>query len=171
MRRFVVSAWSERRCNIGDVYSEKLWLKNYDEGVPATLEYEEKTFAETFQEMVEKHPDKTAIIYVGREFSFRELDELSNQLAAYLIESGLKPDDVVGLHMPNVPANYISIVAVQKAGCISTGLSPLLTTPEMAHQINDSKAKAIISVDMLFYKIAEVADKTDFSTAIVTEIG
>lgn len=154
-----------------DVYSEKPWLKNYDEGVPATLEYEDKTFAEAFKEIVEKYPDKTAIIYVGREFSYRELDELSNRLAAYLIKSGLKPDDVVGLHMPNIPANYISIMAVQKAGCISTGLSPLLTPPEMAHQINDSKAKAIISVDILFDKIAEVADKTNFSTAIVTEIG
>ena len=156
---------------MGDIYSEKPWLKNYDENVPATLEYEEKTFAEKFQETVEKYADKVAIIYVGREFTYRELDELSNQLAAYLIKSGLKPDDVVGLHMPNIPANYISIVAVQKAGCISTGLSPLLTPPEMAHQINDSKAKVIISVDMLFDKIAEVADKTDFSTAIVTEIG
>jgi long-chain acyl-CoA synthetase len=156
---------------MGDVYSEKPWLKNYDEGVPATLEYETKTFAEQFQETVKKYPDKIAIIYVGKEFTYRELDELSNQMAAYLIKSGLKPDDVVGLHMPNIPANYISIVAVQKAGCISTGLSPLLTAPEMAHQINDSKAKAIISVDMLFDKIAEVADETDFSTAIVTEIG
>jgi len=156
---------------MGDVYSEKPWLKNYDKNVPVTLDYEQKTFAEKFQETVDKFPDKTAIIYVGKEFTYRELDELSNQLAAYLIKSGLKPDDVVGLHMPNIPANYISIIAVQKAGCISTGLSPLLTPPEMEHQINDSKAKAIISVDILFDKIAEVADKTDFSTAIVTEIG
>jgi len=156
---------------MSDVYSEKPWLKNYDKNVPVTLDYEQKTFAEKFQETVDKFPDKTAIIYVGKEFTYRELDELSNQLAAYLIKSGLKPDDVVGLHMPNIPANYISIIAVQKAGCISTGLSPLLTPPEMEHQINDSKAKAIISVDILFDKIAEVADKTDFSTAIVTEIG
>lgn len=156
---------------MGDIYSEKPWLKNYDENVPATLEYEEKTFAEKFQETVEKYADKVAIIYVGREFTYRELDDLSNQLAAYLIKSGLKPDDVVGLHMPNIPANYISIIAVQKAGCISTGLSPLLTPPEMEHQINDAKLKAVISTDILFDKIAEVADKTDFSTAIVTEIG
>ena len=156
---------------MGDIYSEKPWLKNYDENVPATLEYEEKTFTEKFQETVEKYADKVAIIYVGREFTYRELDDLSNQLAAYLIKSGLKPDDVVGLHMPNIPANYISIIAVQKAGCISTGLSPLLTPPEMEHQINDAKLKAVISTDILFDKIAEVADKTDFSTAIVTEIG
>jgi long-chain acyl-CoA synthetase len=155
---------------MSDVYAEKPWLKNYDENVPPTLEYESKTFTEKFREIVEKFPDKTALIYLGKHITYRELDLLSNRLAAYLIRSGLKPGDVVGLHMPNIPANYISIIGVQKAGCVSTGLSPLLTPPEMEHQIIDSRTKVIISVDILFEKIAEVADKTAFSTAIVTEI-
>lgn len=155
---------------MADVYAEKPWLKNYDKGVPATLEYEDKTFTEKFLETVAKYPDKTALIYMGAEISFREIDRLSNQLASFLIKSGLKPGDVVGLHMPNVPANYVSVVAVQKAGCVSTGLSPLLTAPEMAHQIEDSRTKAIISIDILYEKIAEVADKADFSTVIVTEV-
>ncbi|MBU4179910.1 MAG: AMP-binding protein, partial [Actinobacteria bacterium] len=107
---------------MSDVYSEKPWLKNYDENVPPTLEYEEKTFSEKFQETVEKYPDKTAIIYMGKKITYREIDLLGNQLADYLIKSGLKPGDMVGLHMPNIPAHYISLVGVQKAGCISTGL-------------------------------------------------
>ena len=156
---------------MSDIYAEKPWLKNYDEHVPPTLEYEEKTFVEKFRETVEKFPDKTALIYIGKKITYRELDLLSNQLAAYLIKSGLKPDDVVGLHMPNIPANYISIIGVQKAGCVSTGLSPLQTASEMEHQINDSGAKMIITIDIMFEKIAEVADKTGFSTAVVTEIG
>lgn len=155
---------------MSDVYSEKPWLKNYDENVPPTLEYEEKTFTEKFQETVGKFPDKTAIIYMGKKITYRELDLLGNQLAAYLIKSGLKPGDMVGLHMPNIPAHYISLVGVQKAGCVSTGLSPLLSAHEMEHQINDSGAKLIISIDIMFEKIAEVADKTDFSTVVVTEI-
>jgi long-chain acyl-CoA synthetase len=155
---------------MGDIYSEKPWLKNYDKNVPPTLKYEEKTFAEKFREVVEKYPDKAALIYMGRRLTYRDLDELSNQLAQYFIKIGLMPDDVVGLHMPNVPAHYISIIAVQKAGCVSTGLSPLLTPNEMEHQLNDSKAKVIMTVDLLFEKIAEVADKTKFSTVVVSEI-
>jgi len=155
---------------MSDIYAEKPWLKNYDKKVPPTLEYENKTFIEKFTEIVEKFADKTAVIFMGAKLTYRDLDLLSNQLAAYLIKSGLKPGDVVGLHMPNIPANYISIIAVQKAGCVSTGLSPLLTPNEMEHQINDSGVKMIISIDILFEKITEVADKTAFSTAIVTEI-
>jgi long-chain acyl-CoA synthetase len=155
---------------MGDICSEKPWLKNYDKKVPPTLKYGDKTFAEKFREVVEKYPNKTALIYMGSELTYRDLDDLSNQLAQYFIKIGLKPDDVVGLHMPNIPANYISIIAVQKAGCVSTGLSPLLTPHEMEHQINNSKAKVIMTVDLLFGKIAEVADKTKFSTVVVSEI-
>jgi long-chain acyl-CoA synthetase len=155
---------------MSDVYAEKPWLKNYDKDVSPTLTYEQKTFAEKFQEAVKKYPNKTALIYMGRELTYRDLDELSNQLAQYFISIGLKPDDVVGFHMPNIPAHYISIIAVQKVGCVSTGISPLLTSHEMEHQLNDSGAKVILTVDILFEKIAEVADKTKVSTVVVSEI-
>jgi long-chain acyl-CoA synthetase len=155
---------------MNDTYAEKPWLKNYDDQVPPTLEYEEKTFAEKFRETVEKYPDKTALIYMGKNISYRQLDNYSNQLASYLIKIGVKPDDVVGLCMPNIPANYISIVAVQKAGAVSTGLSPLLTPAEMEHQINDSNTKVVITVDLLFGSVAQVSEKTGFTTVIYSEI-
>jgi long-chain acyl-CoA synthetase len=155
---------------MSDVYAEKPWLKNYDEHVPPQLEYEEKTFAEKFEEVVKEHPDKPALIYMGKRITFRELDKLANQLAAYFIDIGLKPGDMIGLHLPNIPAHYIAIVAVQKAGCISTGISPLLMPHEMEHQLNDSSAKVVMTLDLLFDKVAEVADKTDFSTVIVSGI-
>ena len=74
------------------------------------------------------------------------------------------------MHMPNIPAHYLGLIAVQKAGCVSTGLSPLLTPHEMEHQLTDSRAKVVMTVDVLFEKVAEVAGKTPFSTVIVAEI-
>jgi len=155
---------------MSDAYSERPWLKKYDKNVAPNLKYEEKTFAEKFAETVAKFPDKTALIYMGRSLSFKEVDALSNRLANFLIASGLRPDDVVGLHMPNIPANYIAFIGVQKAGCISTGLSPLLTAAEMKHQLIDSGTKLVITVDILFEKIAEVAADAPFTTVVVTEI-
>lgn len=155
---------------MSDAYSEKPWLRNYDKNVAPGLTYEEKTFAEKFAETVAKYPDKTALIYMGRSLSFREVDELSNRLANFLIASGLRPDDVVGLHMPNIPANYIGVIGVQKAGCVSTGLSPLLTASEMQHQLIDSGTKVVLTVDILYDRIAEVAAKAPFTTVVVTEI-
>ena len=87
---------------MSDVYAEKPWLKNYDKNVPAALKYEDKTFAEKFREAVEV-PDKTALHRMGKKLTFRDLDLLSNQLAQYCSRSA-QPDDVVGMHMPNIPA-------------------------------------------------------------------
>jgi long-chain acyl-CoA synthetase len=155
---------------MGEMQADRRWLKSYDKNVGQTLTYETKTFTEKFKEVVEKYPDKTALIYMGKHLKFREIDQLSNQIAQFLIQSGLKPDDVVGLHLPNVPAHYICVVGVQKAGCVSTGLSPLLTSAELVHQVKDSRTKMIFTIDLLFGKIAEIADRIDTATVVVTEI-
>ncbi len=156
---------------MSDAYSEKPWLKQYDKHVAPKLQYEEKSFAEKFAEILAKYPDKTALIYMGARISFRELDALANRLANYLIKSGLKPNDVVGLHLPNIPAHYIGVLGVQKAGCVSTGLSPLLTAPELEHQLRDSGTKIVLTVDVLYGKVAEVANNVPFITVVVSEIG
>lgn len=149
---------------------DRPWLKNYDKHVSPNLKYEEKSFAEAFAEVVARYPDKTALIYMGASLTFKDVDILSNQLAHYLIKSGLVPDDVVGLHLPNIPAHYIGVLGAQKAGCVTTGLSPLLTAHEMEHQLKDSGTKIVLTVDVLYSKIAEVADKVPFSSVIVSEI-
>lgn len=155
---------------MGNVYLEKPWLKNYDKHVPPELRYEEKSFTDLFSEVVARYPDKTALIYLGRSLTFRDVDVLSNQLAHFFIKSGLKPDDVIGMHLPNIPAHYIAVLAAQKAGCITTGLSPLMTAHEMAHQLADSGTKIVFTVDVLYSKVAEVAGKAPFSTVVVSEI-
>ena len=155
---------------MSDGHVDRPWLKNYDKHVSPGLKYEEKCFADSFAQIVAKYPDKTALIYLGSALTFRDVDILANQLAHYFIKSGLKPDDVVGLHLPNIPAHYIGVLGAQKAGCVTTGLSPLLTAPELAHQLNDSGTKIVLTVDLLYSKIAEVADKASFSTVVVSEI-
>jgi acyl-CoA synthetase (AMP-forming)/AMP-acid ligase II len=153
-----------------DINAQRPWIKNYDKNVPHALTYEPKTFCQMFRQTVETYPNKPALLYLGRTLTFKDLDVLSNQLAHYLKMSGLRPGDVVGLNMPNVPAHYIAVIAVQKADCISTGLSPLLTTPELIHQINDCGAQVVLTVDVLYEKIYEAAPKTNLKTILVASI-
>jgi long-chain acyl-CoA synthetase len=150
-----------------EVYASKPWLKHYDDHVPEFIAYENKPYNVKFNEAVERVGDNIALIYMDNILTFKDVDRLSNQLAAYFLKIGLKPDDVVGLHALNIPANYIGMVAVQKVGCVSTGISPLLTPHELEHQLNDSGAKALLTMDLLFPLLAGVADKCDFSTVIV----
>jgi len=153
-----------------DIYAQRPWLKNYDKHVSPNLRYEDKTFCQMFKETVAAYGNKPAIIYLGRSLSFKDLDVLSNQLANYLIRSGVKAGEVIGLNMPNIPAHFIAVIAVQKANCISTGLSPLLTTPELIHQINDCGARIVLTVDVLYEKLYEAAPKTNLKTILVSSV-
>jgi len=153
-----------------NLYMDRPWLKNYDKHVSPNLDYDSKTFCEKFRETVSFFPDKPALIYLGKAITFRDIDLASNQLAAFLKKSGAEQGSVIGLNMPNIPANYIAVVAVQKADCISTGLSPLLTAKELVHQINDSGTKIILTVDVLYEKIFEAAPQTKLKCVLVSSI-
>ena len=121
-----------------DPYAEKPWLKHYDAHVPRNLNYSNKTYAELVREATTDIPLRTAVYYMGRGITYHELDKFSNRMARFLKKCGLKPGDTVGVNLPNIPAYYISILGIQKAGCVLTGVSPLLQPKELEYQLNVS---------------------------------
>jgi len=153
-----------------DPYSGKPWLKFYDKHVPPKLNYPSKTFVELFQGAVGAVPDKALVNYMGASLSFRELDELSNKFANFLKARGLKPGDVVGVNLPNLPAYYIAIIGILRAGCLLSGVSPLLSAKEVEYQLNDSGAKVLLTLDLLSDKAAEALTKTGVESMVVVEI-
>jgi len=153
-----------------DPYSEKPWLKFYDRHVPPTLTYPDRSFIDMFADTVKAVPERTLVHYMGTDISFRKLDELSNRFAGFLKSKGLKPGDVVGVNLPNLPAYYIAIIGILRAGCVLSGVSPLLTEKEMLYQLNDSGAKVLLTLDLLAGKAAGAVGKTGVHTMVVVEI-
>jgi long-chain acyl-CoA synthetase len=155
---------------MGDVYSQKPWLKFYDQHVPEHLTYDDKLYCTSFRETAEKLPDRPAVIYLGATISLRELNEKADRFARFLKSRGLVPGDVVGVNLPNIPAYYIAIVGIMKAGCVLSGVSPLLSEKELEYQLNDSGAKVLVTLDLLFGKAAEVVGNTPVKTVLVAGI-
>jgi long-chain acyl-CoA synthetase len=155
----------------GNPYAEKPWLKFYDEHVPPNLQYPDTTFVQLFREAVEQCAERVAVYYMGTPITFGEIDILSNKFAHFLKESGLEVGDVVGVHLPNIPAFYIAVIGIQKAGCVLSGVSPLLTPKELEYQLNDSEAKALLTLDALFGSVQQVAEKTGLRAIAVAETG
>lgn len=153
-----------------DPYSKKPWLKFYDAHVSPSLDYPEKTYAELFRENTEGLSDRIALYYMGSGITFRELDVLSNKFAHFLKNSGLKPGDTVGVNLPNIPAYYIAIVGIQKAGCVLSGVSPLLQPKELEYQLNDSEAKILVTLDVLFPNVEKVVQNTGVKAIAVAGI-
>jgi long-chain acyl-CoA synthetase len=154
-----------------DVYSSKPWLKSYDKHVPLTItDYPQMSCAEAMREAFDGVPDRMALNYMGTSISFREFDTFSNQFAHFLIHQGCRPGDVVGVHLLNVPASFFAAIGIQKAGCVFTGISILLTTEELEYQLNDSGTKILLTFDFNFETVKKAVVKTKVKTVVVVSI-
>jgi acyl-CoA synthetase (AMP-forming)/AMP-acid ligase II len=153
-----------------DIYEQKPWLKSYDKHVPATLQYPDKTFWEALEPAFKAFPDRVGLHYMGTPFTYKQIDEMSNRFANLLKKIGVKKGDTVGINLPNIPAYYIGLVGIQKAGCVITGVSPLLTAEELNHQLKDSGAKVLVTLDALYPRVIKGIDGTQLKAIVFTGI-
>ncbi len=155
---------------MADVYGQKPWLKSYDKHVPANLQYPDKPFWEAIEPAFKRFPNRVALYYMGTPFTFKQLDEMSNRLANLLKKIGLKKGDTVGINLPNLPAYYTGLIGIQKAGCVLTGVSPLLTADELNHQLKDSGAKVLVTLDALYPRVIKGIGGTELKAIVFTGI-
>lgn len=136
---------------VGVEYVQKFWEKSYDAGVghldPAEFE---TTYADLIRPTFETFNSSPALYYMGTNMPYNMLDQYANQFACMLIENGLKKGDVVGVHLPNIPAFLIAVLGTLKIGCVVSGVSPLLSDQEMALQLKDADAAALVTLDVFF---------------------
>ncbi len=97
------------------------------------------------RESADASPGKPVAIYPGGQMTYAELDTLSDRLAAGLTESGLQPGDPVALQLPNIPQFVVSYFGILKAGGVVVPMNVLLKAPEIAFQLSDSRAQAMIT--------------------------
>ncbi len=136
---------------IGAEYKDKFWKKSYDEGLTdIDPERWETTYVKVIRPAFEKFPQKVAVSYMGTEVTFAELDKYSNRFAHMLISCGLKKGDVIGINLPNIPEYVIAWLGTLKAGCVVSGVSPLLSSEEMEYQLKDSGARGLVTLDAIF---------------------
>ena len=153
-----------------DIYEQKPWLKFYDKQVPENLQYPDKTFWEALEPAFKAFPDRAGLHYMGTPFTYKQLDEMSNRFANLLKKIGLKKGDTVGINLPNIPAYYIGLIGIQKAGCVVTGVSPLLTAEELNHQLKDSGARVLVTLDALYPRVIKGIDGTQLKAIVFTGI-
>ena len=116
----------------------------------------------------ERFPDKTALVYLGETFTYRELTELIERFATALHALGVRKDDKVMLYIPNTPQFLIGYLAAQLIGGVPVAVSPIYTPAEIRYLINDSGAKTVICIDTNFRYVKEVFDDTTLEKIIVT---
>ena len=146
-------------------YESRFWRKNWDSGITDLDPKEfEITYPGFMREMFDKYPDVMALSYQGLEMTFNDVDKRSNQFANMLIENGFKKGDAVGINLANIPEYIYSVVGTLKAGCIVSGVSPLMSDVQMLYQLDDlgkgGKNVALVTLDAIFeHRLKKIADK------------
>ena len=120
------------------------WHDYYDEGIPTSLSYPEVPIFHFLEDSAKNYPDKPCTIFKGAEISYKEMSRITDQLAAALVDLGVKKGDRVGILIPNTPQFVIAFFAVLKAGGIVVATNPQYTGREIKHQANDSGMKLMI---------------------------
>ena len=146
------------------------WVSKYDQGVPSTIEYPSISLAELFEESAAKYPDKPCTIFKGAKISYKEMNELSDRLAAGLAEIGVKKGDRVGIFMPNTPQFVMAYFAILKLGGIVVATNPLYSSREIEHQVNDAGVQIMLVMSNFYNIIKKVQPETKLKTLVVTNI-
>ncbi len=132
---------------------EAFWKLSYDPGVddldPVLWE---TTLDKVYHQAMDMFPKKTALAFMGVEISFSTLDQYANRFSHMLLSNGFQKGDVVGISLPNIPEYVIAVLGTLKAGCVVSGVSPLLSVDETAFQLKNSDARGLVTLDALFEK-------------------
>jgi long-chain acyl-CoA synthetase len=149
---------------------EKRWFKFWPENVPKHIEYPNVPLSEILRKTAENNPNQTAVIYFDRKITYRELNQASDRFAAALAALEVKKGDKVAIFLPNIPQFIISFYGTLRLGAIGTAISPLYKEREVEHQLNDSEAGTIVTLDVLNPILENVVARTKVKRIIFTKL-
>ena len=145
---------------------ERLWHKSYAPGVKKSLDYEKLTLSQALTRSSEAFPEKTALNYMGKRITYRQLNELANRFARALRELGIRPGDKVAVCLPNIPQVIIANLAILRIGAVAVQNNPLYTERELEYQLNDSDSKMVITLTLLIPRMEKIRQHTQIEKII-----
>ncbi len=148
----------------------KPWYKNYEAGVPHSLEIPNISLFEVLDASARRFSDRPAATFMGAQLTYRQLQSLANAFAAALVDMGVQKGDRVAIHLPNSPQFLLAYYGVLKAGGVIVPCNPLYVEREMESQLNNSGAEVILTLSRFYPLVARIRPKTKLRHVIVTNI-
>ncbi len=153
------------------LYNDKIWLKQYEKGVPETIDYEEVFIPQYLDKSADRFPETIALVFEGYKINYRELNTMVDTFVAVLKEYGVKQGDSVSILLPNVIPCVVAYYAILRMGAIAVMNNPLYSDRELEHQFNDSNSTLLVTLDLLADRMVKLRPKTAIKTIIYTSIG
>ena len=151
---------------------DRFWLKSYPPGVPSDIDPSVyPSVVALLEESFAKYRDQRAYVCMDKAITFGDVDALSKALAAWLQSRGLAKGTRVAIMMPNVLQYPVALAAVLRAGLIAVNVNPLYTARELAHQLKDSGAEAVIVLENFASTLEQAIAGTAVKHVVVAAMG
>ena len=153
--------------------SARPWLASYPPGMPAQIDLEQfRSIAQLLETACDRFRHRPAFANMGKTLSYGDVDRLSRQFAAYLLNDlKLNKGDRVAIMLPNVLQYPVAIFGVLRAGLTVVNTNPMYTARELRHQLHDAGVSAIVVLDNFAATLAEVLRDTPCQHVITTGLG
>ena len=151
---------------------QRPWLASYPAGVPAELpDPVHNSIAELLEKSCARYADRKAFTSMGKSLTYRQLEEQTRRIGAWLQQLGLQKGDRVAVMMPNILQNPVATYAILRAGLTVVNVNPLYTPRELEYQLKDSGAKALFVLENFAHVVQQALPKTDVKHVIVATMG
>ncbi len=151
---------------------EKIWLKSYPPGIPYEINPEAyQSISDYFMQSAAKFSDRKAFISGSTDvaITYQDLEQKSRDFAAYFQQVLKLPQGSrVAIMMPNLLQYPICIFGLLRAGYTIVNVNPMYTSRELAHQLTDSGAQAIIIVNLFLPTLEKIVASTALEHIVVT---
>ena len=152
---------------------EKIWLPHYPAGVPHEVDVAAyASIFDVFTQSCTRYRERPAFASLGARMTYGELDRLSRDFAAYLqTHCGLVKGERLAIMLPNVLQYPVALFGAFRAGLIVVNCNPLYTPRELAHQLKDSGARALVVLENFAHTAQQALGQTAVETVITTGLG
>lgn len=148
---------------------DKPWLKYYPKSVHS-LKPQECTVYRGILDNNAGHLDDTAILYFGKDISYRVMFDKVDKCAKALKCIGIREGDCVTLCTAGVPEAIYIVLACSKIGAVANFINPLFSTDQMIARINDTGAKWVFILDEMYSYIGKALAQTSISNVVIIPV-
>jgi len=151
---------------------DKFWVKQYPPGVPHDIDMSQyRSLNQLLEESFRANAHRPFSVCMDRWMTYKQLDEQSAALGAWLQRLGLEPQARVAIMLPNIPQFAVTMSAILRAGYTCVNVNPLYTARELEHQLKDSGATAIVVLENFAHTLEEVIENTSVQHVCVASMG
>ncbi len=148
---------------------DKIWRKHWPASVDeGSIRFSDEPLPALLARQARRVPDRPALIFYGREITFRELDAAASHFAGWLRSRDIQAGDRVAILLENSPQFAIAYYGALRAGAIAVCLNPMHKAVELLHEFEDSGARALVTSDHGYAVVAPIRDRTRLEAVAVT---